>query len=259
MLKTYVRFVVLLAATISLCGCARTSTPLNPSTRRTTFPQDHPSANRSILVGKVVKVIDGDTIDVVDSAMSAHRIRLKGIDAPEKSQAFGIDATRSLASMVTDKEVVVEWDKVDGRNRIVGRVLANDRDICLEQIRAGMAWHFKRYQNEQSDHERELYDSTEAEARSDRRGLWIDSAPIEPWVVRDRQRVTSLEGSNDQSSTSITSQDSQNKLIRGNKRSMIYHWPGCPNYDHIAMHNRILFSSAVEAERAGYRAARNCR
>lgn len=74
--------------------------------------------------------------------MSAHRIRLKGIDAPEKSQAFAIEATRSLASKITGKEVVVEWNKVDERNRIIGRVLVNERDICLEQIRAGMAWAF---------------------------------------------------------------------------------------------------------------------
>ena len=143
------------------------------------------------------------------------------------------------------------------RNRIIGRVLVNERDICLEQIRAGMAWHFKRFQSEQSDQERELYDRFEIEARSDRRGLWTDPAPIEPWVVRDHQRKTSLETSEDQSSIIITLQ-SQHKLIRGNKRSMIYHWPGCPNYDDIAMHNRVLLSSAVEAEQAGYRAARNC-
>lgn len=112
----------------------------------------------------------------------------------------------------------------------------------------------------QSDQERELYDRFETEARSDRRGLWTDSAPIEPWVVRDRQGKASLETSENQSSTIIRSPDSQNnKLIRGNRRSMIYHWPGCPNYDDIAMHNRVLFRSAVEAEQAGYRAARNCR
>lgn len=46
--------------------------------------------------------------------------------------------------------------------------------------------------------------------------------------------------------------------IRGNKRSMIYHWPGCPNYDDIAPHNRVPFQTREDAEKAGYRAARNC-
>jgi endonuclease YncB( thermonuclease family) len=256
--KTRGWFVVLIAAAVLLCGCAPASTQHEPRTLPPASPQDQkPETNASVLVGKVVRVVDGDTIDVVDSAMRAHRIRLKGIDAPEKSQAFAIEATRSLASMIIGKEVVVEWNKVDERNRIIGRILVKDRDICLEQIRAGMAWHFKRYQNEQGEQERELYDRFETEARSDRRGLWTDPAPIEPWVIRDHQRKTSLETSEDPSSI-IRSPDSQNKLIRGNRRSMIYHWPGCPNYDDIAMHNRVLFSTAAEAEQAGYRAARNC-
>jgi hypothetical protein len=47
--------------------------------------------------------------------------------------------------------------------------------------------------------------------------------------------------------------------IRGNKRSMIYHWPGCPNYNDISPENRVEFKTRAEAEAAGYRAARNCR
>jgi endonuclease YncB( thermonuclease family) len=254
------RFILVLTVAALLFGCAPASPPLNPRTPPPVVPQRQASsANASILVGKVIKVVDGDTIDIVDSGMDAHRIRLKGIDAPEKSQAFAIEATRSLLGMVIGKEVTVEWAKVDDWNRIIGRVIVNEQDVCLEQIRAGMAWHFKRYENEQSVQERELYDRSQNEAQSARKGLWTDSAPIEPWVVRGRQRKTSLEMSAGQSSDIILSPDSQNKVIRGNRRSMIYHWPGCPNYDDIAMHNRVLFSSRLEAEQTGYRAARNCR
>lgn len=248
-------FVLLIVAASLMFGCSPASAPLPPL-------QASPEQRQSILVGKVIKVVDGDTIDIVDSR-SKHRIRLKGIDAPERNQAFGLESARSLARMTTGKKVVVEWKKVDEYDRLVGRVLVDEQDVCLKQIRAGMAWHFKRYQDEQSDQERKLYDRAENEARSSRRGLWTDSKPIEPWVVRAQQRSFPSEISKDQSHTPVPSPPAQNEGrdegIRGNRRSMIYHWPGCPNYDDIAMHNRVSFTSRAEAERAGYRAARNCR
>ena len=153
--KTRDRFVVVIAAALLLCVCKSASTTHEPSTALPASSQGQkPQPHVSILPGRVVKIVDGDTIDVIDRAMSVHRIRLKAIDAPEKSQVFGIEATRSLSSMVNGKDVVVEWHRVDEHDRIIGKVLVNERDICLEQVRVGMAWHFKRYQNEQSDQER---------------------------------------------------------------------------------------------------------
>lgn len=249
---------LLIAAATLLFGCAPDSSPLMPT--QASIEQRPP-----IVVGKVIQVIDGDTLDIIEGGVSKRRIRLKGIDAPERNQAFAIESTRALARMTNGKEVIVEWEKIDEHDRLVGRVLIDERDICLEQIRAGMAWHFKRYQHEQSAQERELYDRSEVEARSARRGLWADSKPVEPWVVRSRQRDFSPQISEKQP-TIVHSQEprneaqtvAQSEVIRGNRRSMIYHWPGCPNYDDIAMHNRVPFTSRAEAEQAGYRAARNC-
>ena len=195
---------------------------------------------------------------MVDGGRRIHRIRLQDIDAPERTQAFGNASTRSLASMVKGRKVVVEWIKIDEYNRRVGKVLVDQQDVCLEQIRSGMAWHFKQYQFEQSDQERDLYSRLEIQARAGRKGLWADAAPIQPWVVRDRQRVTSFPISEPTSSEQGLTPVSQEGPIRGNRRSMIYHWPGCPNYDDIAMHNRVPFKTRAEAEQAGFRAARNC-
>ena len=216
-----------------------------------------------MLAGKVVGIVDGDTIDVLDSNKQTHRVRLAGIDAPERQQAFGARSTQNLAALVRGSAVNVEWYKLDEWQRLIGKVKKDGRDICLEQVRAGFAWHFKRYENEQSEEDRQIYDLAEKEARSVKRGLWKDLIPLEPWLYRNQQREYAppskfIPDVPDTPSAPTVATVSENGSVRGNRRSMIYHWPGCPNYDDIAPHNRVPFATRQEAEQAGYRAARNC-
>jgi endonuclease YncB( thermonuclease family) len=211
-----------------------------------------------------VGIVDGDTIEVLDSDRNTHRVRLAGIDAPERGQAFGARATQNLTSLVRGSAVRVEWYKLDDWQRLVGKVLKNNQDICLEQVRAGLAWHFKRYEDEQSEEDRKTYDAAEQEARSAKKGLWTDLIPLEPWLYRQRQGNHSqaskaIPDVPDTSSAPEVAAVAEEGSIRVTRRSMIYHWPGCPNYDDIAPHNRVPFTTRQEAEQAGYRAARNCR
>jgi endonuclease YncB( thermonuclease family) len=97
------------------------------------------------LTGRVVRVIDGDTIVVLDPSNAQHKIRLTGIDAPERKQAFGSKSKEYLPDSVAGKFVVVEYNKRDRYQRILGKVLLGDEDLNLEQIRAGLAWHYKKY------------------------------------------------------------------------------------------------------------------
>jgi endonuclease YncB( thermonuclease family) len=190
-LAIFLRFLAILSLAVLVGGCSQSSdsaqdgsAPLGPVPHGSTS-----SRTDSILVGKVVRVIDGDTVDVLDNSMDVHRVRLKGIDAPERGQAFYQVAKENLDDITINREVTISWNKVDKWNRIIGKVLLDDRDVCLEQIRAGLAWHFKRYQNEHSEQDRQLYDSAEIEARSSRKGLWHDDSPIAPWMKRDRQHT----------------------------------------------------------------------
>ena len=80
-----------------------------------------------------------------------------GIDAPERKQAYGLVSRKHLASIVAGKQVTVEHQKRDRYGRIVGKVLVNGIDACLEQVKAGLAWHYKRYQHEQSLEDQRLY------------------------------------------------------------------------------------------------------
>jgi endonuclease YncB( thermonuclease family) len=139
------------------------------------------------LQGKVVSVADGDTLTVLDDNKTQHKIRLKGIDAPEKAQAFGQKSKQSLNQLAHSKMVTVEFEKKDKYGRTVGKVLLNGTDVCLEQIKLGMAWHYKQYQSEQSKEDRDTYAQAEQTARAQVVGLWKDKSPTPPWEFR-RQR-----------------------------------------------------------------------
>lgn len=136
------------------------------------------------LTGMVVGISDGDTLRLLDASKVQHKIRLAGIDAPEKSQGFGDRSKQSLAALVFRKNVTVEWSKVDRYGRVIGKVLVGSDDVGLAQVRAGLAWHYKAYEREQGSLDRERYARAEADARADRRGLWRDPSPTPPWDFR---------------------------------------------------------------------------
>lgn len=137
-------------------------------------------AHAEILRGQVVGVSDGDTITVLDETKERQVIRLMGIDAPEKAQAFGQKAKESLADLVFNKEVSVTWFKKDRYRRTVGQVYSEDIDVGLEQIKRGLAWHYKQYEREQSVEDRSRYSIAEEQARVARIGVWSQELPIEP-------------------------------------------------------------------------------
>ncbi|MDX6578002.1 MAG: hypothetical protein QOE96_3955 [Blastocatellia bacterium] len=139
-------------------------------------------------MGRVVRIADGDTLTLLDSSNTQHRIRLEGIDAPESHQAFGTQSKRSLSDMVFGKDVTVVYQKTDQYGRLVGKILIDGMDVNLAQVRAGMAWHYKEYEREQSVEDRDLYAKAEDEARADRRGLWQDADPVEPSAFRKEEK-----------------------------------------------------------------------
>lgn len=136
------------------------------------------------LSGRVVGVTDGDTITVLDASRQQHKVRLAGIDAPEKSQAFGQRAKQHLSQLVFGRPVTIEGSKLDRYGRLIGKVLVVGIDANLQQVKAGLAWHYKKYANEQSPSDRVIYAQAEDEARSRRIGLWAEASPQAPWDYR---------------------------------------------------------------------------
>jgi len=135
-----------------------------------------------LVVGRVVSIADGDTLTVLDETDRQHRIRLFGIDAPEKAQPFGKQSKKNLADKVFGATVHVDVVDVDRYGREVGRIYLGVRFINLEQVRDGYAWRYTEYDRH---HE---FDAAEAQARRQRRGLWAAPHPVPPWDFRRAHR-----------------------------------------------------------------------
>lgn len=141
-------------------------------------------AHAETLSGYVVGIADGDTVTILDANRQEHKIRLAGIDAPEKAQPFGERSKQNLAALVFNKNVIVEWVKQDRYGRTVGKILINGKDANLEQVKAGMAWWYEKYRKEQSQADQRRYEDAEQQVRAQRVGLWRDANPMPPWDWR---------------------------------------------------------------------------
>ncbi|MDF1483266.1 thermonuclease family protein [Extensimonas sp. H3M7-6] len=153
------------------------------------------SASAETITGRVIGVADGDTVTVLDADRTQHKIRVAGIDAPEKKQPFGQRSKASMSNLVFGKDVVVMGSKRDRYGRLVGKVLVADPsctartcpktlDARLAQITTGMAWWYRQYARKQSAEDAGTYELAEQEARDRHVGLWRDVAPIPPWEWR---------------------------------------------------------------------------
>ena len=140
---------------------------------------------------KVHSVVDGDTVYVEDEAGKKFKVRLTGIDAPEQNQPYGLASTYHLRELLLNKIVLLKSKPNKGKpysfdryKRVLAKIILDGRDINLSQILNGYAWHFKRYQNQQSPKDRELYSQAELLAKKGNLGLWSEKKPIAPWKWR---------------------------------------------------------------------------
>lgn len=133
--------------------------------------------------GQVVSVLDGDTIEVLHSN-SAERIRLNGIDCPEKGQAYGKRAKQATSQLVFGKEVTLQTHGKDKYGRTIADVLLPDgTNINHELVKNGWCWWYRKYAPGNV-----ILDELERRARGAGVGLWADPAPIPPWEWREHQR-----------------------------------------------------------------------
>ncbi|RZI40371.1 thermonuclease family protein [Herbaspirillum sp. HC18] len=127
---------------------------------------------------KVVGITDGDTIKVLSASLQQVKCRLYGIDAPEKSQAFGEASKQSLSELIYLRTVDIQIVDQDRYGRSICRVTSNGMDVNREQIARGMAWMYRRYTRDAQ------YSQAEAHAKANHIGLWRDAAPTPPWEFR---------------------------------------------------------------------------
>jgi micrococcal nuclease len=129
--------------------------------------------------GKVVSVTDGDTIKVMHEG-KAVKIRLYGIDAPEKKQPWGNKSKQFTSNLAFNKKVTVHPVSSDRYGRTIARItLPDGKDLGQELVRNGLAWWYRQYAMKD-----DILPSLESEARSKGRGLWSDMDPVAPWDWR---------------------------------------------------------------------------
>lgn len=132
---------------------------------------------------KVISISDGDTFRGLTENNEEIKFRIFGIDAPERHQAFGKRSTQYLSDLIFGETVGIKIQKTDYFGRLVVWVYtSDDKDVSVEMLKAGMAWHFKKYDKS------EEYASLENNARLNGIGLWVDKNPIPPWVFRKSKK-----------------------------------------------------------------------
>jgi endonuclease YncB( thermonuclease family) len=207
------------------------------------------SASGEQFTGKVVGISDGDTISVLREG-KAVKVRLYGIDSPEKAQAFGTQARKFTSDLVFQRDVTVVVHTTDRYGRLVGEVLLPDgRSLNQELVRAGLAWWYRPYAPNDP-----TLAQLEAEARTAKRGLWADAQPVPPWQWRKTKHGAPITGAGAASGSA----SAEANEVHGNKHSHVYRVPGCKGYASMNPASVVPFATEAEAQQAGYRKAKNC-
>lgn len=137
----------------------------------------------STISGKVISIIDGDTYDVLIQDNKTIRVRMEGIDAPEKGMPFYQKSKKYLSDLCLGKQITIKITGVDNHDRLLAYSFLEDgKELSHEMIKAGFAWHFKKYNSNSELSELEF------EAKTLKKGLWIDKNPMAPWENRKLHR-----------------------------------------------------------------------
>jgi len=197
------------------------------------------STSALALDGKVVGVSDGDTITVLSADKTQHKIRLYGIDCPEKAQDFGQKAKQFTSDMVFGKVVDVEAIDIDRYGRTVGMVSINGQSLNEELVRAGYAWVYNQYCKKPFCAQ---WDLLQKQAQANKKGLWSHPNPVAP---RDFRRGGS------KGHQAVTGP------FHGNTNSRVLHSPTCKYYN--CSNCTAVFKNNDEAIVAGYRPCGVCK
>lgn len=139
------------------------------------------AAQAADLSGTVVRIVDGDTLVLLDSDRTQHKVRLTEIDAPESKQPFGQKSKEALAALCSNKPAVVKSTSKDRYGRTLGRVICDGTDANADLVAQGMAWVYTQYNKDKT-----LIPLQQA-AQQAKKGLWSDPQPVPPWEWRKRK------------------------------------------------------------------------
>lgn len=202
-----------------------------------------------VITGKVVSVADGDTVTVLTPAKKQVKVRLDGVDAPEKAQAFGDKSKQFTSQMVFGKQVSVDVKETDRYGRSVGVVSVDGKNLNVALVSNGFAWWYREYAKDN-----EVLMNAESRARRERVGLWADANPVAPWDFR-RGGTSSDSGVEKPSLGSVGSGvKSASDPVFVTKTGKKYHLDGCSGVSRTK-----IPSTRGAAERLGLQACSFCK
>ena len=194
---------------------------------------------QSTIQGVVVSIADGDTITVLQDS-EQYKIRLYGVDTPEKKQDFGQKAKQFTSGMVFKQHVKVVAYDIDRYGRTVGMVYIGQKCLNEELIKNGLAWIYKRYCSESFCNS---WMQLEQEARVNKLGLWIYDNPIPPWDFRRGK--------------SSNNKDKIPGEYHGNVSSLVFHASGCKHFNCKSCTK--IFQKREAAVKSGYKPCGICK
>lgn len=136
----------------------------------------------AIFTGWGYKALDGDSVTVAINTEKIISIELDGIDCPELEQDFGKEAQDFTKNFIYKKKVKVEIKGYDAEDRVIGRILVEDKDLSLALVEAGLAWYDKKKSSDKS------LAKAQKSAKKAKKGLWSSPNPIPPWIFRETQK-----------------------------------------------------------------------
>ena len=141
----------------------------------------------STLDGKVIKIIDGDTVYFQATNDDGYKkLRLVGIDAPEMKQPFGHESRQCLANLINNKLVQIITFGEDRYKRTLAKIIIEKIDINQAMIKNGCAWFYRRYKNTLDTDDQVMYDQAEIFAIENKKGLFSNQEAEAPWVWRKK-------------------------------------------------------------------------
>jgi len=196
-----------------------------------------PRDSSVIISGVVLNVLDGDTIEILHNDL-IYRIRLDGIDCPEKGQSYGSASKQVTSDLCYNKQVDAEILDIDSYGRFLAKVkLPNGIILNEELLRKGYAWHYKKYNNDIR------YAVLEDSTRYGKNGLWVSQNNIPPWEFRNGPDNFILP---------------EGVKYVASRYSKKYHLPSCKWAKKISQDNVIYFTTKEEAEDKGYKPCKVC-
>jgi micrococcal nuclease len=194
------------------------------------------------ITGKVIAVSDGDTIKILVDK-TTYKIRLNGVDCPEKNQDYGQKAKQFTSDLVYNKVVTADIKDKDRYGRYVADVLISGTTLNKELVRNGFAWHYKQYSKD-----KELA-ALEEQARASQVGLWADSNPTPPWDFRHGNKSSA-----DSTTTkSVEKSEKIDNIVYITKTGKKYHRDGCRS-----LSRSKIEISLQDAKSQGYDACKIC-